>query len=62
VHALSAEDKKKVSEGRKRSAEQSQSAATGMQTSQVITGQQQDQDTQSAITMGTATVNVPGPP
>lgn len=49
--ALSAEDKKRVTEGRKRSAEQQQN--TGVSASQVITNQQVPPDGQSVITMGT---------
>ncbi len=57
-HALSAENKKNITaKGRKWSAEQSQLSASGMQISKVLTNQQQDQDAQSAVTMGTATVN-----
>jgi len=52
--ALSADDKKRVAEGRKRSAEQQQAQGTGVAVSQVITTNQQDpQDVQSVITMGT---------
>jgi len=55
--ALSAEDKKKVTDGRKHSAEQSQQSQAGLQISQVVIGQQQELDEQSAITMGMATIN-----
>jgi len=50
--ALSQEDRKRVNEGRKRSAEQQQQGAVNI--SQVVTTQGQDQDNHSVITSGTA--------
>jgi hypothetical protein len=52
-HGLSAEDKKKVRDGRKRSAEQQSQTPPTINVSQ-ITASMQDQDVQSALTMTTA--------